>query len=117
MQAKIFLTIMVILSFVASSLSIAAGSASISDVEAKAKTKFDHIGLAEYYEKEAKALNEKVEEQRKLLEEYKNHSEYYGREGQDFQSHHEALLRKYTKAVERNMEMAASHRKIAEKMK
>lgn len=117
MQAKIFLTILITLSFLASSVLMAAGSASISEAEAKAKTKFDHIGLAEYYEKEAKAMNEKLEEQRKLLEEYKNHSEYYGREGQDFQSHHEALLRKYTKAVERNKEMAASHRRMAEKIK
>ena len=117
MQAKIFLTILVILSFLVSSVSIAAGSASISDAEAKAKTKFDHIGLAVYYENEAKEMNAKAEEQKKLLEEYKDHSEYYGREGQDFQSHHEALLQKYTKAAERNSEMAASHRKMAERVK
>ena len=81
--------------------------------EAQAKTKFDHIGLAEMYEKEASEMDAKAKEQKVLLEEYKRHSEYYGREGQDFQSHHEALLRKYSRAAERNKEMAALHRKMA----
>lgn len=81
--------------------------------EARAKNKFDHIGLAEMYEKEANEMDAKAKEQKLLLEEYKRHSEYYGREGQDFQSHHEALLREYSKAVERNKEMAALHRKMA----
>lgn len=117
MQAKIFLTILVTLSFLLFSVSITAESTSISDAEAKAKTKFDHMGLAVYYDNEANAMDGKVEEQRKLLEEYKNHSEYYGREGQDFQAHHDALLQEYTKAVERNKEMAASHRKMAERVK
>ena len=81
--------------------------------ETQAKTKFDHIGLAEMYEKEADEMNAKAKEQKELLEEYKRHSEYYGRVGQDFRSHHEALLREYTEAVGRNKEMAASHRKMA----
>ncbi len=116
MQTKIFLAILIILSFLASS-ALAAESANMSEAEAKAKTKFDHTGLAVFYENEAKEMNAKAGEQKRLLDEYKNHSEYYGREGQDFESHHEALLRKYTKAAERNLEMAASHRKMAERVK
>ncbi|MEK6596283.1 MAG: hypothetical protein AABZ18_07200 [Pseudomonadota bacterium] len=117
MQAKIFFSVLVILSFLASSMSMAAESANISDAEAKAKTNFDHIKLAEYYENEAKAMSAKAEEQKELLDEYKNHSEYYGREGQDFQFHHEALLREYTKAAERNAQMAVSHRNMSRKVK
>lgn len=118
MQTKLFFTILITFTFLASSVCIAAESEEINEIaEAKAKTKFDHIGLAVYYEKEAKEMSVKAEEQKKLLEEYRNHSEYYGREGQDFESHHEALLRKYTQSAERNMEMAASHRKIAERTK
>lgn len=118
MQTKLFFTTLIIFIFLVSSVGIAAESEEINEIaEAKAKTKFDHIGLAVYYENESKAMNAKAEEQKKLLDEYNTHSEYYGREGQDFQSHHEALLRKYTKAAERNMEMAASHRKIAERIK
>jgi len=117
MQAKIFLSVLVILSFLASSLSMAAESESVSDAEKKAKTNFDHIKLAEYYENQAKEMNAKAEEERKLLEEYKSHSEYYGRQGLDFESHHEALLREYTKAAERNTQMAVSHRNMSRKVK
>lgn len=116
MQTKIFIAVLITFAFFTSSVSIAE-LGSMDKAEAKAKTKFDHIGLAELYEKEAKEMNAKAEEQKKLLDEYKNHSEYYGREGQDFQLHHEALLRKYAKAAERNMEMAASHREMAERVK
>ena len=117
MQKKLFFATLIILSFLFSGASMAADSANIRDAEAKAKTKFDHIKLAEYYENEANVLKEKAEEQRKLLEEYKNHSEHYGREGQNFESHHEALLREYTKAAERNSEMAVSHRNLSKKFK
>ncbi|MBL8498683.1 hypothetical protein ABF87_05800 [Nitrosomonas sp. JL21] len=117
MQAKIFISVSIAFIFLALSAPISADLGNMDKAEAQAKTKFDHIGLAEMYEKEANEMNTKVEEQRKLLQEYEEHSEYYGREGQDFHSHHEALLRKYMKAVERNKEMAASHRKMAGKNK
>ncbi|MBA3755096.1 MAG: hypothetical protein H0X02_02190 [Nitrosomonas sp.] len=115
MQTKIFLAALIISSFLVSNVSMAAESADISD--AKTKTSIDHIKLAEYYENEVKALRAKMEEEKKILDEYENHSYYYGPEGQLYQSHHEALLREYEKAAERNMEMAASHRKMAERVK
>lgn len=117
MQTKSFLAVLFILTFLASGAAIAADAANVSNAEAKAKSNFDHIKLAEYYENEANALKAKAEEQGKFLEEYKNHSEYYGREGQEFESHHEALLREYTKAAELNNEMAFSHRNMAKKAK
>lgn len=117
MKAKILLTIIVALSFLSSSISMAAESRIPKNSAEETKTKFDHIGLAGYYENEANVLSKKVEEQKELLKEYENHSEYYGREGQDFQSHHEALLQKYMKAIERNLGMAALHRKMAADMK
>lgn len=117
MQAKINFSVLIAFVFFTSSAHIAAELGNMDKAEAQAKTKFDHIGLAQMYEKEADEMNAKVEEQKELLREYEEHSEYYGREGQDFQSHHEALLRKYSKAVERNKEMAASHRKMAGRVK
>ncbi len=117
MQMKIFVAaLFTIFAFIISDVSIAE-LGNMDQAEAKAKTKFDHVGLAELYEKEAKEMSAKVEEQKALLKEYEEHSEYYGREGQDFHAHHEALLRKYTKAVERNNEMAAAHRRMAGKGK
>ncbi|MBY0483515.1 hypothetical protein [Nitrosomonas sp.] len=117
MQSKLFFVVLFIFTFLTFGAAMAADSANVSNAEAKAKTSFDHIKLAEYYENEANALKAKAEEQRKLLEEYQNHSEYYGREGQEFESHHEALLREYTKATERNNEMAVSHRNMSKKVK
>ena len=110
-------TAILIITLITSTLFVSGASLAelgkMDKAEAQAKTKFDHIGLAEMYEKEANEMDAKAKEQRLLLEEYKQHSEYYGREGQDFQLHHEALLREYSKAVKRNKEMAALHRKMS----
>ena len=117
MQSKLFFVVLLIFTFLGSGASMAADSANIGDAEAKAKSNFDHIKIADYYENEANAMKAKAEEERKLLKEYESHSEYYGREGQLFKSHHEALLREYTKAAERNSEMAASHRDMSKKVR
>lgn len=112
MRTKILIITLVASALFVSNVSIAE-LGKMDKAEAQAKTKFDHIGLAEMYEKEANEMNAKAKAQKELLAEYERHSEYYGRDGQDFQSHHEALLREYTKAAERNAEMAVSHRKMA----
>lgn len=112
MRTKILIITLITSTLFVSNVSIAE-LGKMDKAEAQAKTKFDHIGLAEMYEKEANEMTAKAKAQKELLEEYQRHSEYYGREGQDFQSHHEALLREYTKAAERNAGMAASHRKMA----
>ena len=112
MRTKILITTLIASTVFFSNISIAE-LGKMDKAEAQATTKFDHIGLAEMYEKEANEMTAKAKVQKELLEEYQRHSEYYGRDGQDFRSHHEALLREYTKAAERNAEMAASHRKIA----
>jgi uncharacterized protein YacL (UPF0231 family) len=96
---------------------MAGESANINDAEVKDNAHIDHKKLARYYEKEAREMNAKAEEQKTILDEYENQSQYYGREGQLFQSHHQALLREYEKAAEQNLEMAATHRKMAEKTK
>ena len=112
MRTKILIITLITSTLFVSNVSIAE-LGKMDKAEAQAKTKFDHIGLAEMYEKEANEMTAKAKAQKELLEEYRRHSEYYGREGQDFQAHHEALLREYTKAAERNAGMAASHRKMA----
>ncbi|AKH36716.1 MULTISPECIES: hypothetical protein [Nitrosomonas] len=115
MKTKIFFTSLVILIFLAFITPVHAESQNPVDTKVKTIASPDHNKLAEYYENEAKEMSLKVEEQKKLLHEYDIHSYYYGREGQDFQAHHEALLDKYEKAAERNSEMAAAHRKMAKK--
>ena len=117
MKTKIFFTSLVILIFLASIAPASAESLNTADPEVKTIAPPDHNKLAEYYENEAKEMNLKGEEQKKLLKEYEIHSYYYGREGQDFQAHHEALLNKYEKAAERNSEMAAAHRKMSKNVR
>ncbi|MBX3618127.1 hypothetical protein [Nitrosomonas sp.] len=114
MKTKLLIAALVTSALFVSNMSFAE-LGKMDKAEVQAKTKFDHIGLAEMYEKEAYEMSAKAEEQKELLKEYSNHSEYYGRHGQDFHSHHEALLREYEKAGERNKEMAAVHRQMAER--
>ncbi|SOD16314.1 hypothetical protein [Nitrosomonas ureae] len=113
MQARLYFLVLIILTFLVSSVSLAGESANVGEAKASVGTSLYHIKLAEHYEKESKEMNAKAEEQRKMLEEYEEHSEYYGRAGQEFHSHHEALLREYTKAAKQNEDMAAAHRKMA----
>jgi hypothetical protein len=117
MQSKLFFSILITLSLLTPGALMAIDPANIKDAEAEARTNFDHIKLAEYYENEANAMKAKAEEQKKLLQDYHDHSEYYGREGQDFHAHHSALLKYYTEAVDRNTEMAISHRNMSRKVK
>ncbi len=117
MQTKTFFTSLVILVFLASIAPVISESLNTVNTETKTDTPPDHNKLAEYYENQAKEMSLKAEEQKKLLDEYNIHSFYYGRKGQVFQTHHQALLNKYEKAAERNSEMAAAHREMAKNIK
>jgi hypothetical protein len=115
MKTKIFFISLVMLIFLAFIAPVPAESQNTVDTKVRTIAPPDHNKLVEYYENEAKEMSLKVEEQKKLLHEYDIHSYYYGREGQDFQAHHEALLNKYEIAAERNREMAAAHRNMGKK--
>lgn len=56
-----------------------------------AKTYSDHDKLANHYDTLAKEMVAKAEEKKESLEEYDDHSYYYGRQGQDFKSHATAI--------------------------
>ncbi|SNX61008.1 hypothetical protein SAMN06296273_2466 [Nitrosomonas ureae] len=114
MQARLYFLVLIILTFLVSSVSLAGKSENAGEAKSSVGTNLYHIKLAEHYEKESKEMNAKAEEQREMLREYEEHSEYYGRAGQEFHAHHEALLREYTKAAKQNEDMAAAHRKMAE---
>ena len=66
-------------------------------------------GLAKRYENTAQELLAKVEEQKKRLQRYDDKSYLYDRQGQDFQSHTLALLRKYERAAEEATAQAFHH--------
>ena len=78
-----------------------------------AKTYSDHDKLANYYDDVAKEMVTKAEEKKKTLQHYEDKSQYYGRGGQDFQSHATANLRYYEQAAQEAQKQAHFHRKVA----
>lgn len=78
-----------------------------------AKTYDEHNKLAGYYDNLAKEMDAKVAQKKELLNDYDEHSYYYGRGGQDFKSHTEANLRYYEEAAGEALKKADFHRKIA----
>ena len=78
-----------------------------------AKTYSDHNNLAIHYDKLAEEMVAKAEEKKGSLEEYEDHSYYYGRQGQDFKSHTQANIRYYEEAAASAAKQADVHRKIA----
>ena len=89
----------------------------MSQAVQSAKTSADHEALAKHYEDTAKRMQTKVQQQKKMLEEYETHGYYYGRQTDDLKKHTQALIRLYEQAEEENMNMAASHRKMAAEAK
>ncbi len=78
-----------------------------------AKTHSDHNNLSNYYDNLAKGMAAKAAEKMESLEEYEDHSYYYGRQGQDFKSHAQANIRHYEQAAMDASKQADFHRKIA----
>jgi hypothetical protein len=73
----------------------------------------DHAMLAKYYEDQANEVKEKLQENKQILEDYEEHSFYYGRQGQDVQSHATANIREYEKLLTENLSNAELHKRIA----
>ena len=82
----------------------------------KATTPSDHEAVAKYYENAALQMQAKVQEEKELLEQYKNKSYLYGRQAQDLQSHTTALIRRHEQTVVADMQEAALHRQMASKL-
>jgi hypothetical protein len=78
-----------------------------------AETYSDHDKLANYYDDVAKEMATKAAEKKKALQHYEDKSQYYGRGGQDFQSHATANLRYYEQSAKEAQKQAHFHRKIA----
>lgn len=83
----------------------------------KATTKADHEALVKHYEDAAKGLQQKADENKKMLDEYQTHAAYYGRQAQDLQSHTKAAINAYEQAAKANLDMAKSHKMMADAIK
>lgn len=94
------------------------GPMNVSDIEHQrmarnAKTYDEHNKLADYYDNLAKETASKLTELKGLLRNYEDHSYYYGRGGQDFQSHTVANIRYYEQATKDAKKYAGFHRQVA----
>ncbi|MFZ1852044.1 MAG: hypothetical protein WAU15_07410 [Nitrosomonas sp.] len=73
----------------------------------------DHATLVKYYEAQAKEEQARLEHNQAILEEYENHSFYFGPQGLAEQSHAKANAREHKKAMNNALEKAQYHRKMA----
>ncbi len=73
----------------------------------------DHLQIAKRHEVLLKEAETNLVEHTAALEDYESRSYYYGRGGQDFQSHEKANIREYAKIVAENKAQAELHYKLA----
>ncbi len=78
----------------------------------KAKSKADHESLAQYFEQEAKDVEEKAKRHQKLGEDYEKGGSYEKVKGFMLQ-HCNAMIRNYRQAAEDNLALAKMHRELA----
>ena len=79
----------------------------------KATTKADHEALATHYEEEAKALQAKAADHRKMGQAYAKSGGYAVGKG-NLPQHCASLAATYEKAAGENVELAKQHRQLAE---
>ena len=72
----------------------------------------NHAALTKYYENLAKDAEAKLQENKAALDEYEAHPYYYGRQGQDFQSHISANIHEYEEILAESLNNADLHRKV-----
>jgi hypothetical protein len=73
----------------------------------------EHGVLAQHFEVMAKGMQQKADEQKKLLEQYEQ-IQLYGWQSHNLKSRTAALIRKYEEAARSNMKEAAAHRQMAQ---
>ncbi len=73
----------------------------------------DHEALAKHYESLVEEAKVRLQENKKVLEEYEDHPYYYGRQGQDIRSHASANIREYEKTLKENLANVDVHRRMA----
>lgn len=73
----------------------------------------DHGALVKYYESVAKDAKLRLQENKKILQEYEAHPYYFGRQGLEVKSHASANIRAYEKTIAESLTFADFHRKMA----
>ncbi len=118
MQTKTFVAVLAVLGLLASCAQMERyHPMDMTQAVQSAKTRADHDALAKHYEDMAQMMQEKMQKHKRMLEQYEAESYHYGRQADDLKGHTQALIRFYEQAAEANMNMAASHRKMAAEAK
>jgi endonuclease III len=86
----------------------------MSQAVLNAESKTDHEALAKHYDEAADEMQVKVDEHKKLLNQYESKAYLYGRQAEDLKTHCLRLIDVYEKAVESNRKMAEMHRGMAQ---
>ncbi|SOD22821.1 hypothetical protein [Nitrosomonas ureae] len=113
MNTKTFATTLVILGLLIPCAQVNSQPVDIIQTVHDVKTS-DHMALAKYYEDQAREMQAKVQEHKKMLEKYQAESQHYGRRGLDMETMCKGLIRAYEQAETENMSMADAHRQMAE---
>jgi len=81
-----------------------------------AKTSADHQALADHYETLARDMENRAEEHRQILAQFRKDPHDYPKSylGGNFENHCKRLIDIYERAAEANRDMAEDHRQIAE---
>ena len=118
MRISIFsLVVFGLLGFLTSCADLGPYRMDMTQIIESAKTSRDHNWIAGHYEDTAKDMQSKAEEHKKMLAEYEAQRQYYGKRGLDMESMCRALIYVYEQATKQNMDLAKSHRIMAEAIK
>ncbi len=110
MKTKMLIPLLFCLGILAACAEMNPHPMDMSQAVLNAETKADHEALAKHYDEEAEVMQLKVDEHKKLLEQYQSKAYLYGRQAEDLKAHCESLINAYEKAVEENRKMAEMHR-------
>lgn len=113
----VFLIIFGLSSLLASCAQMNSHPMDMSQAVQTAKTRADHEALAKHYEATAKEMQAKLQEHKKMYEEYEAHRQTYGKRGLDMEAMCRAMIHFYEGAAKGNMDMANAHRKMAAEAK
>jgi len=89
---------------------------SMEDMIKSAKTKAEHEALASHYEMEAKELQDKAAEHKKMGEVYGAFPHHY-KGAETYKQHCDSIASDYEKAAEETLALAKLHRQMAEEAK
>lgn len=113
MKIKLLMTLLFAMALLAACSEMNPHPMDMSQAVQDATTKADHEALAKHYDEAANEMKLKVEEHKKLFNQYQAKSYLYGKQAEDIKSHCEALIHVYQKAEDANEKMAKIHRGLA----